>query len=336
MLNNISSNPRSAYPSSTTENRIGATATTNRAAEQNVVPHSSGMARPPSPRSLFVSPHYAEVTALQEALARGNAQKVAHCYTALRDELAPEERVTLYINGTAGSLHRKDCYVAALVRDANHANAFCNLGTTLGPNERIDVTLNGGAPQSFSEKDCYLAALARDANCATAFNNLGATLGPNERIDVILNGGPPQSFSQKDCYLAAPARDANDVYAFYNLGMSLRKDEKIYINGVEHTKIDCVQRALTSTGLTEFFINRAHEELAILTAAQSPLPVTITTSPIAVPAKAVAPPPPDESNPIPSETRTRHQLNPTSRTAACASRQLPRTNHQYPRVLPRV
>ena len=238
------------------------------------------------------------------ALAR--EANFASAFNNLGITLGPNERIDVTFNdGAPQSFNNKECYLAALERDANSAFAFTVLGNTLGPNERIDVTLNDGAPQSFNQKECFLAALAREANFASAFNNLGITLGPNERIDVTLNDGAPQSFNQKECYLAALERDANFAYAFYNLGTSLRTDEKIYIKGVEHANVDCLQRALNLGGFPEDVTNRIRDELAALKAIEPARSLTPPTSPIAPPTETAVPTQPPGANTLPTETMQR-------------------------------
>ena len=159
---------------SNTDLASGATATRN----------TTGMARSGSPQPLRFNRHHNKIVALQEAITGHDARKEARCYAILGNALAPDETVTIRINGRAVSLQKRDCYLAALARDANNAKAFRHLGTTLAANEHVDVTLNGAAPQRFNKRECYLAALARDANHAYAWANIGMQLDAGETVRI--------------------------------------------------------------------------------------------------------------------------------------------------------
>lgn len=114
---------------SNTDLASGATATRN----------TTGMARSGSPQPLRFNRHHNKIVALQEAITGHDARKEARCYAILGNALAPDETVTIRINGRAVSLQKRDCYLAALARDANHAYAWANIGMQLDAGETVRI-----------------------------------------------------------------------------------------------------------------------------------------------------------------------------------------------------
>ena len=146
--------------------------------------NATAPARIRSPQQHRLLRHQAHIAALQNAIAPRDRHEEARCYFNLGAALAPREKARVRIDGRAVAMENTDCYVAALTRDANHAEAFYRIGNTLDKYQYIEFAPYGAPHQPFNQKKCYLAALAITPDVAKLYVALGEMLGQNDTVRV--------------------------------------------------------------------------------------------------------------------------------------------------------